>query len=972
MSSRRVCFISSRLPALKRKDIIMKSLFLYFAVCVSAAFGAETADVSIPKIPYEKYTLPNGMDVILHEDHSTPIVGVNLWYRVGSKNEVPGRTGFAHLFEHLMFQGSKHFDQDYFLPLQKAGGRVNGNTNSDRTNFWETVPSNFLELALWMESDRMAFLLPAMTQDRLENQRSVVKNERRQSYENRPYGLAGETIMAALLPPEHPYSWTTIGSMADIDAASREDVAVFFRRYYHPGNASLCIAGDFDPAAAKRLVEKYFGPIPTGPKVEKLKPWIPELKESKRIRMTDRVGLARLYLNWPTVPKFAADDAELEVLADILAGGKTSRLYRRLVRDEQIAQDVSASQGSEENFGMFTVTATARPGKELGALEAIVAEELQRIQDESPNQTEIDRSLARGETAIARSLEGISDSGGRAYRLNMYNVLTGDPGYLAKDFARIRKVDPQGVKRVAKKYLSGNKVVLEVVPGKQTEIIPDPRGPAAEARQQLAKSIKDVPVPEKPGAPEDADRTALPKPGPEPAFRLPPIQRGKLSNGMNLLVLENHETPAVSVHVTFPCGRADEPADKLGLAGMTASVWDEGTEKRTSEQISEELADIGASLAIGAGLDDTSARVYALKRHLGKALQIFSDVLQHPSFPEAELVRQRNMALGRLVQIRNEPTALAAMAVNQTIYGYDHPYGRPGQGTVGSLKSITRKDLKDFHQAAADPGQATIIAVGDTTFDEIKTELEKVFSGWKNPGKTGETKFSPPADRPATITLIDKPGAAQSVVVTALVGTVRKTPDYFPLLVMNAALGGQFASRLNMNLREDKGYTYGVSSRFDWRARDLGVFAASASIQTPATAPALTEFIGELQGIAGKRPVQGEELDFCKKYITRGFPAGFETSTALAAMLETLVQFQLPDNYYDTVLPGVAAVTSDEISAAAKKYLKLDNLDVIIVGDRTKIEPALRELPLGKTLKVMQFDEDFRLVPAKPLEEKSK
>jgi zinc protease len=950
----------------------MKSLFLYFAVCISAVVGAETADVSIPKIPFEKYTLKNGMDVILHEDHSTPIVGVNILYHVGSKNEVPGRTGFAHLFEHLMFQGSKHFDKDYFLPLQKAGGRVNGNTNSDRTDYWETVPSNFLELALWMESDRMAFLLPAMTQERLDNQRSVVKNERRQSYENRPYGLAGETIMAAMLPPDHPYSWTTIGSMADLDAASREDVANFFRRYYHPANASLCIAGDFDPAVAKRLVEKYFGPIPAGLKVEKLELPMPELMESKRIRMTDRVGLARLYLNWSSVPKFAADDAELEVLADILAGGKTSRLYRRLVRDEQIAQDVMASQGSEELYGDFSVTATARPGKELGAMEAIIAEELKRIQDEPPSQAEIDRAVARGETGLVRSLEGISESNGRAYLLNMYNVMTGDPGYLAKDIARIRQVDPQGVERVAKKYLSRNKVVLEVTPGKQTEITPDPRGPAADARVELAKSVKVVPVPEAPSVAEDADRTALPNPGPEPAFQLPPIHRGKLSNGMNLMVMENHETPAVSVHVTFPFGRADEPADKLGLAGMTAAVWDEGTEKRTSEQISEELANIGASLSIGAGSDDTSARVYTLKRHLGKALEIFSDILQHPAFPEAELERQRNMALGRLVQVRNEPTALAALALSQTIYGYDHPYGQPGQGTSKSLKSITRTDLKNFHQAAADPSQATIIAVGDTSLDEIKTDLEKVFSGWKNPGKRSEAKFPPPADRPASITLIDKPGAAQSVVVTALVGTVRKTPDYFPLLVMNSALGGQFASRLNMNLREDKGYTYGATSRFEWRARDLGVFAASASIQTPATAPALTEFISELQGISGKRPVQGEELDFCKKYIIRGFPAGFETSSSLAAMLETLVQFQLPDNYYDTVLPSVAAVTSDEITAVAKKYLKPDYLDVIIVGDRTKIEPALRELPLGKTLKVMQFDDDFRLAPAKTQAETAK
>ncbi len=434
---------------------------------------------------------------------------------------------------------------------------------------------------------------------------------------------------------------------------------------------------------------------------------------------------------------------------------------------------------------------------------------------------------------------------------------------------------------------------------------------------------------------------------------------------MNLMVVENHETPAVSVHVTFPFGRADDPAAKLGLAELTTSVWDEGTEKRTSEQISEALADIGARVTIGAGLDDTSARLYVLKRHLGKALDIFSDVLEHPAFPEAEVDRQRNIALGRLVQIRNEPVALAGLAVNQSIYGYDHPYGQPSQGTTGSLKSITRKDLEDFHRAAADPSRATIIAVGDTTLSEITDELEKVFAGWKNPGKTSQTKFAPPTDHPAAITLIDKPGAAQSVVSVALVGTVRNTPDYFPLWVMNTAFGGQFASRLNMNLRENKGYTYGARSSFDWRARDMGTFLATASVQTAVTAPALTESIGELQGIIGQKPVQGDELEFCKTYITRGFPGGFETSTSLASQLETLVQFHLPDDYFNTVLPGVAAVTSEEISAAAKKYLKPDNIAVIIVGDRSKIEPALRELPLGKTLKVLQFDEDFRLVPAK-------
>ncbi|MCR4412322.1 MAG: insulinase family protein, partial [Thermoguttaceae bacterium] len=507
---------------------------------------AASVDSRIPEIAFEKYTLPNGLEVILHEDHSTPIVGVNVWYHVGSKNERPGRTGFAHLFEHMMFQGSKHYDRDYFGPLQQAGGRLNGSTNQDRTNYWETVPSNYLELALWMESDRMGFLLPAMTQEKLDNQRDVVKNERRQSYENRPYGLAYETLLAAAFPPDHPYSWPTIGSMADLNAASRDDVADFFRRYYHPGNASLCIAGDFDPAEAKRLVAKYFGPIPAGPKVEKLRPRPAQPKGERRIRMTDRVGLPRLYLLWPTVPMYAADEAELEILADVLSGGKTARLDKALVREKQIAQDIQAFQNSQEIAGGMMIIATARPGHSLAELESAIQAEIDRLRAEPPSKEEVERAINRLEAQLIRSLESVSDFGGRADRLNMYNVFTGDPGYLKKDFARYVKVDPAGVQRVARQYLGTDRVVLEVTPGRETKITPDPRVEAEEARNRLAQSLRETRLPPAQEVPEDAARQSLPGAGPPPRFTLPPIRRGRLANGIEVLVVENHELPTVN------------------------------------------------------------------------------------------------------------------------------------------------------------------------------------------------------------------------------------------------------------------------------------------------------------------------------------------------------------------------------------------------------------------------------------------
>ena len=930
-----------------------------------SANGAAASD-RLPKIAFEKYTLPNGLQVILHQDHATPIVGVNVWYHVGSKNEKPGRTGFAHLFEHMMFQGTKHYNADFFGPLQKAGGKLNGSTSSDRTNYWETVPSNYLELALWMESDRMGFLLDAMTQEKLDNQRSVVKNERRQSYENRPYGLAFETILAAAFPPDHPYSWPTIGSMVDLDAASRDDIADFFRRYYNPANASLCIAGDFQPETAKRLVEKYFGPIPASPKIEKMKPQIPTLEKAVRLRMTDRVSLPRVYMVWHTTEMFAPDDAALDVLADVLGGGKPSRLFKSLVRDKQIAQDASAYQDSEELAGMFFVVATARPGHTLAELEAAILAEIRKLQDEPPTAEEVAQAVSRREAHMVHALASVSEFGGRADRLNMYNVYTGDPGYMSKDFERYLKVEPAAVQEVAKKYLHDKLVTLSVTPGKSQKIEPDPRATAEKARVEMAKKISRERLPAAAPIAEDADRTTLPKAAAEVQFHLPPIHRRQLANGMKLLVVENHKLPLVHVHVLLPSGRASDPPQKLGLASLMAAVWDEGTKTRSSEQIADALAGMGANLSLSADWDHCVARLDTLKRHLPRALDVANDVLQNPAFPADELKREQAQALGRLMQVRDEPNALANIAVLGTLYGQSHPYGRPPYGTPASLRSIGCDDLKAFYAGHIRPEQATAIVVGDVTADEIAAALDKTLGAWKSSGDAVATAYpAPPAAKPTRIILVDKPGAAQSVISVCQLGTFRTAPDYFPLVVMNSVLGGQFSSRLNMNLREDKGYTYGARTSFDWRVHQPGTYVASASVQTAVTAPALVEFLKEFEGIAGTKPVAAEELEFNRTYLTRGYPSGFETSGGVAGQLETLVSFSLSDDYFNTVVPKINAVTAADVRRAAEAHLHLDRLAIVVVGDRAKIQAALAKLPAGKGLQTVQFDEQFRIVPAK-------
>lgn len=948
----------------------------------SATLLANAPTTQMPQIPelkFEKYVLANGLNVILHEDHSTPIVGTNVWYHVGSKDERPGRTGFAHLFEHMMFQGSKHYDKVYFGPLQRVGGQLNGSTAMDRTNYWETVPSNYLELALWMESDRMGFLLPAMTQEKLDNQRDVVKNERRQSYENRPYGLVHEVILAALYPPNHPYSWPTIGSMKDITRASREDIADFFRRYYHPANASLCIAGDFNPAEAKRLVAKYFGPLPAGPKVTHPEPSTPVLTEEKRIQMTDRVGLARVYIVWPTPRQLTQEDAALDILGHVLAGGKTSRLYKALVREKQIAQDVQAYQDGQELTGEFAVVSTIRTGHTAAEVEAVIQEEIGRIQNEKPTGEEIDRAVNSFESHTIRSLESISGFGGRADRLNMYNILAGDPGYMVKDFARYGKVDAASVTAVAKKYLGPGRVVVEVVPGKEVTIAPDPLKPADAAREEMAKKAE-LRGREGEGTrgggslaqslatdASESGRESLPHGSKEPKFQLPPIQRTRLSNGMEVLLVEKHELPLVNLHLLFSSGRAEDPADKPGLAEMTAAVWDEGTQKRTAEQIADELAGMGATLSVGADWDSTNVRLFTLKRHLAKALNVYVDVLRNPAFPQQELDRQRLAVLGRLTQVRNEPLALAPMAVNQLLYGAEHPYGHPQLGNPAVLRQMSSDELKNFHAATYRPEQAGLIAVGDITMAELTAALEPSLGEWKSAaGDLPEKKFpSVPPSKPTSLVLIDKPGAAQSVIEVALVGTMRKSPDYFPLSVMNAVFGGQFSSRLNLNLREQKGYTYGARSMFEWRVREAGPFVGSTSVQTAVTAAALTEFLKELDGMVGARPVEAKELDFCQKYITRGYMSSFETASQVATQLETLFTYKLPDDYFNTVVPNVEAVTTDDVMRVAKKYLALDRLSIVVVGDRKTIEPELRKLTVGKDLTVLQFDEAFKLEPGK-------
>ena len=908
-------------------------LFLFLPGLAAAQSGSGG---NLPAVKYEQFTLPNGLNVIMHVDKSTPIVAVDLWYHVGSKNEVRGRTGFAHLFEHLMFQGSKNYNDDYFKPLQEAGANINGSTNTDRTNYFEILPSNFLELALFMEADRMGGLLDAITMEKLNNQRDVVKNEKRQSYDNQPYGTAPEKIAEIMYPPDHPYHWTTIGSLDDLTAASIDDVKAFFRQYYVPNNASLVIAGDFDTKQARSWVAKYFGPIPRGAAVVRPTPPSPKFDAEVRKSFDDDVPLPRLYMIWHSVPRFAADESALSMLGSVLSSGRNSRLQSNLIYGKQLAQDVGAFQASREVAGAFQVTSTARPGKSLDEIEKEILAEIERIKKEPPTADEMERALNQIESQAVYALQTVF---GRADQMNNYFTMRGRPDYFQQNLNESRKVTPADVQRVAQTYLTDKKLVLSYLRRQG-------------AAQSVAQNSANTPTSTAAKQKQEPDTSKLPKSGPDPKLVLPRIEKNKLSNGLEVWLVHHNELPIVSMNLVVKTGGTAD--SKAGVANMTANLLDDGTTTRSVTDISKQIQSIGAQLNTGSDWDSSNVALLTLTKNLDKALDIFSDVVSNPTFPEAEFEVQRRRAAVAFLQRKNNANAIANVAYNSLLYGKDHPYGKSLAGDEDSLKSLTRDDLQKFYDSYYRPNNSVLIVAGEADTKMLMPKLEKAFANWKAGSVTATA--APPAPRfeQPGIYIVDRPGAAQSVVTIGQIGVERSNPDYFSLLVMNSILGGQFTSRVNLNLREDKGYTYGARSGWSFR-RGSGPFSASADVQTAVTKEAVEEFMKELNGIRGSIPVTQKELDYNKQSIIRRYPGAFETVGQISSQLSNLVVFGLPDGYFNEYISKVNAVTVADVNRVANKYLDPSKMAILIVGDRKVIEPKLKQMN-GYTIAYLDVD----------------
>jgi zinc protease len=909
-------------------------LIAAIAIAGTITSSAQSRPVEIPRIAVEKYTLGNGLEVILSPKRGLPMVAVNLWYHVGPANEAPGRTGFAHLFEHMMFQASKHVPEDQYIAMLQAAGAsdVNGTTSFDRTNYYSTVPANQIELALWLESDRMGYLLDKLDAATLANQQDVVRNERRQSREGPPYGMAEEALYQTLFPKGHPYFGVIIGSHEDIQAAKLEDVRRFFREFYAPNNATLTIVGDFEAAPAKALIEKYFSTLRRGPAVAPLKVDTPKITAERRKVVPARVQLPKVYMSWLTPALYAPGDAEADFTAQILGGGRSSRLYKKLVYEKQIAQDVSALQSSLQLTSVFEIEATARPGHTAEELEKAIDEELAAMRARPPDASEMERARNTIETGIVGSLESI---GGLADRLNAYNHHTGTPDYLQKDVARYRAVTGAAVQGFARDQLMPTaRVVVHAVPGTPEPLAQVPAPPAPKPGEgQQAEGIN----------PDEPWRAQPPKPAAAKTLQLPTPTTATLPNGLTLILNERRGLPIVAAQLVFKTGSDANPLDKPGLANFTAAMLDEGTATRNALQIADELARLGGSLTTNSSMDSTTVSVRSLSSTFPALLDVTADVVLRPSFPADEIERQRANRVAQLIQQRDNPTAVAATVTASVLYGPQHPYGFSEIGTEAAVKAMSRDDMLAFWKQNYVPNNAALVVAGEITMKELRAIAEKAFGPWQR-GAAAKPQLGAPATTQAKVVIVDKPGP-QTQLRVASIGAARSSPDFRPLQVTNLALGGLFSSRINMNLREKNGYSYGANSQFTFR-RSPGPFQIASAVRLDATADATREIFTEVRGMHD-RPVTNEELRGAKDALINSLPGAFETSAAAVGNFANTFIYDLGIDYYANYAEEVQAVTRDQALAVTKKYLVPDSLRVIAVGDRKVIEPTLQKLNLG-------------------------
>lgn len=895
--------------------------------------AASTQQADKLAIDYQKFTLDNGLTVLLHQDKSDPLVHVDVTYHVGSAREDIGKSGFAHFFEHMMFQGSENVaDEQHFKIITESGGNLNGTTSSDRTNYYQTVPANQLEKVLWLESDRMGFLLQAVDQKKFENQRETVKNERAQRVDNQPYGLRSERTAEALYPPGHPYSWQPIGYVEDLDRVNVDDLKAFFKRWYGPNNAVLTIGGDIDIAKTKAWVERYFGGIPAGPAVADAEPEPVELNENRYITLEDNVHLPLLQITYPTVYARHPDEAPLDVLANILGGGKTSLLYKNLVKSGQAVQ-AAVNHPCRELACEFQLLALANPAStpDLAKLNTVISQTLKEFEQRGVKPDDLQRVKASIESSTVFGLQSVS---GKVSKLAAGETFYGEPDLVQEDIKRYNAVTAADVMRVYRKYIKNSAgVVLSVVPEGQSELavreqnftLPERNIP----ERQPAEHVDPIKVT------DSTDRSAPPPAGPTPIVEVPEYWESTLPNDISLLGVTNTETPTVTFSLSLEGGMLLDEDDKAGTAYLTALMMNESTDAYSNEAIANELAKLGSSIQFSAQGRYTQVMVSSLTKNVSQTMALLEEKLLHPAFLPQDFQRMKSRVMQSMQQQLKNPSALAARARDWVLFGKDSRLSLPEEGTLETIQNISLEDIKKFYNQYYTPAHAHAVVVSDLKEDAAVQALA-FMRNWQAKDYAIPTFDTfPEYDKPQ-IYLVDNPGAVQSVVHIVKRGPkFDATGTYFKSRLMNFPLGGAFNSRVNLNLREDKGYTYGASTGFIG-GKTLGWFEASADLNAEYTAQGINEMLSEIKTFK-QEGIQKDEIAFMRNAFTLSDALKYETPSSKARFLSQLQAYDLPDDYRQQQLEIIKTISADELNALAQEQLVLEDMQLIVVGDKQKI-----------------------------------
>jgi len=892
-------------------------------------------------IPYQKYVLDNGLTVVLHKDDSDPLVHVDVTYHVGSGREELGKSGFAHFFEHMMFQGSENVaDEQHFKLVTEAGGTMNGTTNTDRTNYFQTVPANQLEKMLWLESDRMGYLLDAVTQEKFEVQRETVKNERGQRVDNRPYGRLNERVSEALYPAGHPYSWPVIGYMEDLNRVNVNDLKAFFLRWYGPNNATITIGGDINEAETLALVKKYFGSIPRGPEVEKPEKPKVTLDADRYISMEDNVHLPLIYMSYPTVSVRHEDEAPLDVLSSILGGGKTSLLYKNLVKN-QIAVQASVSHPCAELACTFNMLALPHPasGKSLADIETIIRDTLVEFEERGVQDDDLTKVKADMESGFVFGLQSVS---GKVSQLAANQTFTGNPNYIEQDIARYANVTKEDVMRVFKQYIKGkNAVIMSVVPNGKLDMIAakDNFKPAPRKIAETSNTSADSLAIRK--AKDDFDRSQIPTAGANKAVDVPSMWQKTASNGIKILGAQSIETPTTSLLLKIPAGNYYTGKDKAGTVTMLARMLNESTTDRSAEEMSNELQKLGSSVSIYSGNQYLNVHVSSLTKNIDATLALVKEKLTKPAFKEDEFARVKSNAIQGVINSKKDAGYLASRAYRQLLHA-DNIAAKPSGGTEATIKSIELTDVKAFFDKQVKPFDSQLIVVSDMSEKKVSKTLS-VLDSWKGQGEKLTLDLPVPDTKMGVIYLVNKDKAAQSAIRIGKRSITQDiTGEYYKSYLMNFPLGGAFNSRINLNLREDKGYTYGARSYFN--ANKLaGFYTASAEVRADATDKSIVEFVNEIKSYANKG-ITDAELNFMRNAINQKDALKYETPRAKLGFLAQILEHDLSPEFVKERTEIVANISADEINALAKKHLDIENMLMVVVGDAETLKPQLEAL----------------------------